>query len=1207
MRRMLFPVIKKYLKLLISIMLVSAMGCGIMTGLSGAYVSLETSLNDYVKNYRHPHAVITTDVTSRKNIDKLKELSSVSEINARLCGDTYIKSKQGRYLSVRVFSYAPDDIQQFHFWSQADSNGKDDVLIECNFAQDNNIHAGDTLNFKVDKEYREYFVSGIVSMPETLSVQPTDNSWGANTDFGYAYAPVKLLKNESDKKYGEVKDELDEKQSQLDTEWNKAQKELDEAEKKLTDAKDQLAEKEKLFEDSSVEATEKLAQLEETESTLLATKEELENKKKELTQTKQTLQQTAALLNENRDKLQQAADGLEQIDDGLKNLENITDMMRSDEAVHFMNLLKLAPRLDMAYLFDTVDNLKNFIDIVQNYGFSYDVTDKVSDFSKKLQDYMDQAESDYLYLNSDRIFDMPENDVKSVIKKYTVYDKNASLAENADNALATLEFIHENVEKYDLYTAVSYLPVLGSDKTFEKLLSDISNMQAVINELSGYTDKPLKTAKALTSVYESALYDIEEQRELLASQREQIENTLAEYGLSESDLADIPSLIEKVQTGLAQINDGIKQIDDNMPKIENGLKEISDGKQLIISKLDEAEKQLADAKKEISKNEKKLNDETAKALSEFADLKDELEKAYSELEDGEGYEMLCNQFLIYFKDGSDSKTELEKLEAILADEKIEVKNSYTYENSAVKKKIDVNLEPIETMSVFMPMVFFIIILIVVFLFMSLIIKQSRREIGILRALGFSKTSIKMLYCEVNCIVSVFSVILGSVIGYCLMRYVGDYYKAFFPLPDFTFKFNIMMYVLSAVLTIVVGQISTLISAGTVSKIMPSEAMSRPAPETAEIPELLQKLTSHSSPVTKFSVATMFRNKMRFVFSVICISASVMMIFSALAFITSKNYLLHQLYDERIHYDCQIFFKEDTTDEFMQELSDLPFVRDVQKMPYYQADFTFNGKTKSAVVNSLDIDTQLVGIYDRHNRKLDLPEQGIILEKHLAEELGADVGDTIDIDGIPVKIADISDQSISRFQYMSYKSAKKLGDVTLGSVICNISEKDEQKLLGFLTENDNYLYTVFTRLSYQGNEKVFKTYDLAAWIIIGFAIVIGLVIVINTAQTNLLEKKRELCVLRTLGFQHSEISVKWFVQSFLQFIFSCIVGLPSGIFIAKVGLQKLSTDGREYVFANSINEYIFTVMLVLSYVVLSHFIAMHSMKKWDIVESVKDKE
>ena len=1151
MKRMLFPVIKKYLKLLISIMLVSAMGCGIMTGLSSAYVSLETSLNDYVENYRYPHAVITTDVTNRKNIDKLKELQSVSEINARLCGDTYIKSKEGRYLSVRVFSYNPDDIQKFHFWSQADNNGKDDVFIECNFAHDNGIKAGDTLSFKVDKEYREYFVSGIVSMPETLSVQPTDNSFGSNTDFGYAYAPVRLLKDESDKKYSEVKNELDEKQSELDKEWNKAQKELDDAEQKLNDAKKQLAEKEKLFEDSSLEAEEKFAQLEETESTLKATKTELESKRKELLDTRKNLQQTLNLMKENKDKLQQAVDGLEQIDDGLKNIENITDMLTADEAVQFVNLLKLVPGLDMEYLFDTVENLQNFIETVQDYGFSYDVTDKVSDFSKNLQDYMDQAESDYLYLNSDKIFDDEQDKVIEVVKKYTIYDENAGLAENADNALATLEFIHNNVEEHNLYTAVSYLPVLGSDKTFEKLLSDISDMKIVINELSEYTEQPLKTAGDLTDIYSDTLNDIEEQKNQLVSQREQIENTLAEYGLTESDLENIPSLMEQAESGLAQIDDGIKQIDDGMPQIESGLQEIADGKKLILSKLDEAEKQLADAKKEISENEKKLNDETAKALSEFADLKEELEKAYSELEEGEGYEMFCNQFLIYFKDGADSKSELEKLKAILENEEISVKSSFIYEDSAVKNRIDVNLEPIETMSIFMPMVFFIIILIVVFMFMSLIIKQSRREIGILRALGFSKASIKMLYCEVNFIVSVFSIVLGSVIGYCLMRYVGDYYKDFFPLPEFTFKVNIGMYLLSAVLTIVVGQISTLISTGTISKILPSEAMSRPAPETAEIPKFLQKLTAKSSPMTKFSVATMLN--------------------------------------------------------FMKSMSDLPFVKDVQKMPYYQADFTFNGKTKSAVVNGLDKNTKLVGVYDRNNQKLAVPEQGIILEKHLAEELGADVGDTIDIDGVPVKIEEISDQSISRFQYMSYQASEKLGDVTLGSVICNISENDEQKLLGFLTEDDNYLYTVFTRLSYQGNEKIFKTYDLAAWIIIGFAIVIGLVIVINTAQTNLLEKKRELCVLRTLGFQHSEVSRKWFVQSFLQFVCSCIIGLPSGIYIAKTALQKLSTEGREYVFANSFNEYTFTILLVLAYMVISHFIAMHSMKKWDMVESVKDKE
>ena len=1214
MKRMLFPIIKKYLKLLISIMLVSAMGCGIMTGLSSAYISLETSLDDYVEEYNYPDAVITTDVTNRKKIDKLMELQSVSQINARLCGDTYIKSKEGRYLSVRVFSYNPDDMQKFHIWSQRDSNGRDDIFLEYNFAEDNNIKAGNTVSIKVDDEYRDYFVSGIVSMPETLSVQPTDDSWGVNTDFGYAYAPVRLLKDEYEKKYNDVKNELDDKQSELDKEWDKAQKELEEAEEKLNEAKKQLAENEKLFADSSAEAEEKLAQLLQAETELQSAKAELEDKRKQLDETKHTLQQTLSELEGNKDSLIQAVSGLEQIDDALKNIENITELMTGSGSSRFLDMMRAFPNAELSYVFDKADDIRNLVDIFQDYGFSYDVTDEVTDFSERLINYMDQAESDYIYINSDKVNNPSEEQkekIIKIIKRYHVYNENASLEENIGNAREVLGFIHDIVEERNIYNTVSYLPVIGSDKKLKSLLSDIADMEIIIGELTEYTGQSVKTAGELVNAYDGIVSEMAQKTEELTAQRRQITDTLTEYGLTEDDIDDAPALIEEklneAKDGISQIDDGIRQIDEGLPEIESKLSEIADGKEKIIFELEKADKKLSDARDEISKNQKKFDDEMAKALDEFADLKQELEKAYSELEEGEGYEMFCNQFLVYFKDGTNPKTELERLEHILEDDEINIKSSFIYEDSAVKKRIDTNLDPIETMSIFMPMIFFVITLIVVFLFMSLIIKQSRREIGILRALGFTKASIKALFCGVNLIVSLCSVLLGSVIGYFLMRYVGDYYTAFFPLPEFTFKINTGIYLLAVLLTIVTGQISTLISTGTISKILPSEAMSRPAPETADVPKLLQKLTAHSSPMTKFSVTTMLRNKKRFVFSVICISASVMMIFSSLAFITSKNYLLHQLYDERIHYDCQIFFKENPTDELIQEMNELKFVSDAQKMPYYQADIKFGGKTKSAVINALDRKTQLVGVYDRYDKKIDIPQQGIILEKHIAEELGADIGDTVEINGISVKIAEISDQSISRFQYISHEAAEALGDVTLGSVICNISRDDEQKLLEFLTENDNYLYAVFTRLAYQGNEKIFKTYDLAAWIVIGFAIVIGLVIVINTAQTNLLEKKRELCVLRTLGFQHSEISRKWFVQSFLQFIFSCMAGLPIGIYIARTALQKLSTEGREYVFANSFNEYMFTILLVLSYIVVSHFIAMNSMKKWDMVESVKDKE
>ena len=103
------------------------------------------------------------------------------------------------------------------------------------------------------------------------------------------------------------------------------------------------------------------------------------------------------------------------------------------------------------------------------------------------------------------------------------------------------------------------------------------------------------------------------------------------------------------------------------------------------------------------------------------------------------------------------------------------------------------------------------------------------------------------------------------------------------------------------------------------------------------------------------------------------------------------------------------------------------------------------------------------------------------------------------------------------------------------------------------------------------------------------------------------KRKKLCILRVLGFKHSQISRSWFIGSILQFISACVVGLPAGICIAKIGLKKISTLNREYVFVNDSKEYLITILLVIGYIIVSHIISMNILKKWNITETVKEKE
>ena len=163
------------------------------------------------------------------------------------------------------------------------------------------------------------------------------------------------------------------------------------------------------------------------------------------------------------------------------------------------------------------------------------------------------------------------------------------------------------------------------------------------------------------------------------------------------------------------------------------------------------------------------------------------------------------------------------------------------------------------------------------------------------------------------------------------------------------------------------------------------------------------------------------------------------------------------------------------------------------------------------------------------------------------------------------------------------------------------------MIKYLSNKDGYLYTVYTSRSYADIVKTFNTYDLAAWIIIGFAIIIGFVIVWNTSLTNLLEQRKKLCLIKALGYQNSEISRNWFIQSIIQFIVSLVIGFPIGIYIARVALKKISTIDREYIFVNDIKMYILTAIIVLIYITISHIIVMNIFKKWNISEEIKDRE
>ncbi|MBR4333771.1 MAG: FtsX-like permease family protein, partial [Clostridia bacterium] len=725
---------------------------------------------------------------------------------------------------------------------------------------------------------------------------------------------------------------------------------------------------------------------------------------------------------------------------------------------------------------------------------------------------------------------------------------------------------------------------------------------------------------------DSGLMQVQAGNEQLNGALRQIADGFSQLGEADEQIAEGRAEIERYQAQIdegrqalnegyaqladyqAQLDEGFEQLQIGQEEIASALEEIEDGKRQIDEAVAEARQQLADGEAQLADKRAEAEDGWVQALADFAEMKSELQRAYEELAGEEGYEALCNQFLLRFSPEASPDAVLEDVKKALSDAGVEVKSTVLYESSPINRRINNNLIPIETMANFIPMIFFAIAMIVVYLFMSLMIRQCRREIGILRALGFTRFRVVSLFCGAGLLVSLGAVAFGLAVSLAVRGYFVHYFfDILFPLPVHVLVFSWPKFLLSAALTLAAVETSTVVSALSISGIQPSEAMTRVKPSAVKIPRFVRWALRGASPFLKFSVISLLRNRLRFLFSTVCIAGSVMLIFTSRSLISSTNEILDRTFTRSIHYDCQIFIGEKEADDLRRAVAALPYVSDVERMDYYTASFFLNGHSESAKVAVVRENTRLLSVEDQKRNVLPITGDGVVLEKHLAERLGASIGDTVEVNGAPLRVSAVSEQCAARFQYIADTQASVLGDCTLRSLICHVPVEYESEFMGFLVEQDGYLYAVFTHSAYSSCLFLLQGANLACWMLIVIAMIIGLVIVVNTSQTNLLEQKRELCVLRSLGFQHGELSLYWFAQSLLHFLCSCVLGFPAGIAMAKRAIQNMEMELYTYTFVNNPWDYAVTAGLVFVYMVFSHFLSMRSLRRWDVVECVKDKE
>ncbi|WKY48973.1 FtsX-like permease family protein [Eubacteriaceae bacterium ES3] len=567
---------------------------------------------------------------------------------------------------------------------------------------------------------------------------------------------------------------------------------------------------------------------------------------------------------------------------------------------------------------------------------------------------------------------------------------------------------------------------------------------------------------------------------------------------------------------------------------------------------------------------------------------------------------VSNQIFVSVKDTYIDTAVLEEIENLEASE---ILDAYTYEDSPQKSVLDSSVIPLKTLSFAIPPLLYLITLLITYLFIYQVIQEQRHEIGVLRALGFSSAQIRNLYFAFSLAISAVSAVIGIPAGLALTWYVSDTYKIVYGIPELQYVYDIRVMVLALVVTTLTGLMGTYISAKSILKISPAEAMREKSAQQVSAPAA-RKLVASFNSVAKVAISSSLRNKRRVFISLLSVILTSLMILVSLSYSFAVRDILEHTFNDRYLYDAQIFF-DDATDQAGIELRLDGFteISEIEAVGMKSVTISYGDMEEEALVCGLQPETSMITVSDASRNTLTIPAEGIILEDRIATDLGLAVGDKVIIEGKEILVSAISKENINYTQYCSLESFEELfGAESINSALVTMTDPaDEIGFYNALSGAENFDYLSFNSIQEQSVASTFATTNAGVYTIIICAFIVGSLIIYNMSLINIKERLRDYAIMRVLGISPGAIARGTYLEILIQFIISIIIGLGLGNVFADAMLQNMNSANITYFNANTMSVFVLIALAVFAFMSFGHFLAVTRIYKLDLIESLKTRE
>mgnify|MGYP002516326959 FL=1 len=1233
----------------LSVAIIIAMGMSFYVGINSASPAMNYESNEYFDRNNLMDVYVSSSIPfTNEDIEKIKNIKNVTQVMSSRYIDGYatlgretLVNKNGTELVLRISSLDVEKEKQFlqgeddpTFLNRLDlKEGRlpekvgECVVDEKSAELYDDIEIGKTLNITdadstagVSLENNKFVIVGTVTSPIYISLDRGQTKLGSGSLDSYIYVlPEAFSSSEVNAlavkmKYSDALDTFSDKYSDR---ANLIAEQIGEISKdaidsKLVELKNEYTQKIK-DKESEIKAFSETSskQLEEKEASIKEFKEYVDSEDKILKNLKSS----------NESKTKSAASTLSSLESRLSTVQKSYDAhvksrdSQSSEIKGYSELKKL-----------------------------YDDLNKKHTAAKT---ELDSLEGDYQSKKSE--LDAKNAEIARHESNISSYEtKISKLTSEIEELDKTISSINSNMSYYS--QRVDY-----QNSVVDGIKADIKKQNDIISDSSATNEEKLSALSKRTKLNS----DLSTAQKELTSRKTELENAQSQLASAKSEKAKKET--EKKNYSLALSNertalstaksqrDILKTECSNAATNYNSAKKNYDADSATLSK-------YASSMNELTKGQSSLTKLIASVESEAEELETlkrrvteaqisytlaarnssiEISKAEYDLKVAKSRYGTVDDEYTELKNDIDSKTdtlngELRNYQTTLSNLANLRWNAIPRNDFTGMRSLAVSLENIKSMSTVFPIVFFLTAMIACLVIMIKNVEEERKEIGVLKAFGYSNLSIAckfLLYALLAWIIGIF---IGTVMGTCVLPFViCSIYNMTYSVPNVGTVFLANYVFFGIALSFIMVVTATLIAV--IHEIRHNPAILMRPKNIAynrrhifeKIPGLWGKMSYGMIVVAR----TISRSRERVTAGALGIACCTALILSSLGLINSTTAVSGAQYadDGIFKYDIMFVLRTPQQDD-AKVLKKIQSDQRTQsatlfcnRSAFASADETAQVKRTVSIITMKNIEE----ISNYANFKLtagslDFGKGKAIITNQMAQDLGIKVGSKVYLsssDGVKrsATVSGIVTNYTNHYVYMTDETYENVfGSEPQRKYIIvaakpYVDEQDIKNLASdFLKEDIVTGASTASEMASSVDVSISRILAVVMMFVLS-ACLLALIVMYTNSNVNLSERTREIANIKVIGLSDHEVLMYVIRESVISTVYGVVIGLIAGIFLHKVLVGFISVDNIVYSSSIAWWSYFVTIAIISLISFISSLPIRYKIDRINMAETLKEIE